>query len=166
VDRAEIAGRLAGQHRTREAHDDRADRDAPFPESRTVEHEDQPLLRAKRLEARPRIDVRVDGGRFHVLVYHKSHRQLADLRVTLTASDGRVFSLRPTGEMSTDVGVHARCGLLLYDTGSRGVELMRGRLPAAPDGTKWSEVRAVLRNPRARGEDPFAFVSEEVRIGL
>jgi hypothetical protein len=43
---------------------------------------------------------------------------------------------------------------------------MRGKLPAPPEGTKWIDVRAVLRNPQARGEDPFAFVSEEVRIGL
>ncbi len=124
------------------------------------------LLRARRIDGRPRIDVRVDNRRFHVVLYHKSHRQLADLRITLEASDGRLFSLRPTGEASADLAVHARCGLLLYDTGSRGVELMRGRLPLPPDGTTWIDVRAVLRNPQARGEDPFAFVSEEVRIAL
>jgi hypothetical protein len=124
------------------------------------------LLRARHLDARPRIDVRVDGGRFHVVVYHKSHRQLADLRVTLVASDGSIFSLRPTGEASADLSVHARCGLLLYDTGSRGVELMRGRLPPPPAGTTWAGVHAVLRNPQARGDDPFAFVSEEVKIGI
>jgi hypothetical protein len=124
------------------------------------------LLRARRLDARPRIEMRGDGGRFHVVLFHRNHNQLADLRITLVASDGAEWSLRPTGEVAQGSTVHARRGLLLYDTGSRGVELMRGKLPTPPDGLRWTEMRAVLRNPQARGEDPFAFESDEVRIAL
>lgn len=124
------------------------------------------LLRARRLEMRPRIEMRADGGRFHVVMFHKSHQQLAALRVQLKTNDGRTFSLRPTGELAPSTTVQARTSLLLYDTGARGIELMRGKLPDAPTGTKWIELRAVLRNPEATGEDPFAFVSDEVVVAL
>jgi hypothetical protein len=82
------------------------------------------------------------------------------------ASDGRVFSLRPTCEAVESPDVNARTGVLLYDTGSRGVELVRGKYPDPPEGTTWRELRAVLRNPGARGDDPFALVSAELRSVL
>ena len=81
-------------------------------------------------------------------------------------SDGRSFSLRPTGVPCEDSSVHARTNVLLYDTGARGVELVRGKLPPPPSGTTWSELRAVLRNPDSRGDDPYAFVSDELRVPL
>ena len=124
------------------------------------------LLRARRLEMRPRLEMRADGGRFHVVMFHKSHQQIAALRVQLKTSDGRLFSLRPTGEAAPSSTVQARTRLLLYDTGARGIELMRGKLPEPPVGTRWIELRAVLRNPEATGEDSFAFVSEEVVVAL
>lgn len=124
------------------------------------------LLRAKRLDLRPRVELRQEGQRYRVMLFHRSHPQLADLHVNLLTSDGRSFSLRPTGVPCEDSSVHARTNVLLYDTGARGVELVRGKLPPPPDGTTWSELRAVLRNPDSRGDDPYAFVSDELRVPL
>jgi hypothetical protein len=76
------------------------------------------------------------------------------------------MSLRPTCEASPSPDVNARTGVLLYDTGSRGVELVRGKFPDPPEGTTWKELRAVLRNPGSRGDDPFALVSAELRTKL
>jgi hypothetical protein len=124
------------------------------------------LLRARRLELRPRIEMRQEFGFFRVMLFHRSHPQLADLQVSLVASDGRVFSLRPTCEAVEAPGINARTGVLLYDTGTRGVELVRGKYPDPPPDTRWVELRAVLRNPGARSSDPFAFVSAELRSPL
>lgn len=124
------------------------------------------LLRARHLDVRPHLEMRGDGGFFRVVVFHRSHPQLADLHVSLVTADGRSLSLRPTCELSESPDVHARSGILLYDTGARGVELMRGKLPPPPSGTHWTELRAVLRNPESRGHDPFAFASDELHAPL
>ncbi|MDZ4772835.1 MAG: hypothetical protein SGI72_06830 [Planctomycetota bacterium] len=124
------------------------------------------LLRARRLDLAPRIEMRQEGGFFRVVLFHKSHPQLADLHVSLVTADDRIVSLRPTCEASDSPDVDARTGVLLYDTGSRGVELVRGRFPKAPEGTTWKELRAVLRNPGSRGNDPFALVSSELRTRI
>lgn len=124
------------------------------------------LLRARRLDLQPRIEMRQEHGYFRVMLFHRSHPQLADLHVSLATADGRWLSLRPTCEAVESPEIDARTNVLLYDTGSRGVELMRGRFPEPPAGTHWTELRAVLRNPGSHGNDPFALVSTELRASL
>lgn len=124
------------------------------------------LLRARRLDLEPHIEMRQEGGYFRVMLFHKSHPQLADLHVSLVTSDDRRMSLRPTCEAVDSPDVSARTGVLLYDTGSRGVELMRGKFPDPPPGTTWKELRAVLRNPGSHGDDSFALISSELRSTL
>lgn len=109
------------------------------------------LLRAKRLGLRPRVEMRQEGQRYRVMLFHASHPQLADLHVNLVTADG---------------SVHMRRNVLLYDTGARGVELARGKLPPPPEGTTWLELRAVLRNPDSSGDDPYALVSDELLAPL
>ena len=69
--------------------------------------------------------------------------------------------LRPTGELVREGDAIARPGMLLYHSGTRTIELMRGRLPEAIDGARIVELRVQLLNPGSAGEGAFAEVSAE-----
>lgn len=120
------------------------------------------LLRRRDRGDRPQLDLHVDQGQFRVQVRHESHPQVCDLRVEMRAADGRTFQLRPNGGIVEKRGVRARTSLLVFDNGSRPIDLVRGELPQAPSGTRWTEVRAQLVNPQFDDDDPYAFASEAV----
>lgn len=121
------------------------------------------LMRRKNLDLAPRLQIEVTGDEFVISVEHRSHTQLADLRVQLLGPEGNLWSLRPTGEFENTPGLLARSSILLFSTGARSIELVRGTLPEDLQGT---ELRAVLRNPGAVGELIFSPASDEVRAEL
>ncbi len=121
------------------------------------------LLRHRDLQLSPQLSVVHEGRSFVISVQHRSHQQLVDLCVQLEDEAGELWSLRPSGEFERRPNLTARRGLLLYPTGSRSIELVRGELPA--------DVRAVrllasLRNPGARGGLGIDAASPELIIGL
>ena len=59
-----------------------------------------------------------------------SHLQIADLRVEAVDARGRIFSLRPTGELVAGERALARPAVLVYNSGTRSIELFSGTLPA------------------------------------
>lgn len=120
------------------------------------------ILRRKELDLRPRLEIRVSDREIRIGVSHRAHLQIADLRVLAIDARGRVWSLRPNGELAQGARVLARPGLLLYASGSRSIELVRSTLPAESDGSPLVEVRAVLRNPGVEAEDDFADASAVV----
>ncbi len=125
------------------------------------------LLRNRRLGFAPRLRVEAQEGVFKVTVGHSYHPQIAELAVRLTDSAGAAFSLRPTGELDADARARARVRLLLYDSGTREVELMRGTLPAHPAGLEWAQISAQLLNPGARDTgDPWEAAGERAFAGL
>ena len=109
--------------------------------------------------------MRRDGDSVRVLVHHKTHAQLVELRLTLRDERDRVWHVRPTGEIATEE-VSARSGILLTNTGERVIELMRCPLPSAMAGARAAELRAVLVNPESTGEDEFAIVAAPVTLPL
>lgn len=121
------------------------------------------LLRRKELGLRPRLEIGLTGRELRIGVSHRAHLQIADLRVLAIDARGRVWSMRPTGELAEGARVLARPGLLLYESGTRSLELLRIELPDEVDGSRIAEVRAVLRNPGVVGEDDFADVSAVAR---
>jgi hypothetical protein len=124
------------------------------------------LLRARALDLRPRLELRLVERTFLVLAHGRSHEQIADLRVSATDALGRTYSLRPSGELTDAAEVSARRSILVYDTGTRAIELCKFSLPARGNSERWVELRAVLLNPTFEADDPFAFVSDEVRRAL
>jgi arabinofuranosyltransferase len=121
------------------------------------------LMRRKDLDRSPRLHVSLDGRRFEIEVEHRAHEQLADLRVTLRARDGSVWSMRPTGEFEPRADLSARTQILLYPTGERRIRLVAAELPENVDAF---ELRAVLRNPNAAGNSLFTATSDEVSIPI
>ena len=123
------------------------------------------LLRRKgaELDLSPALKVTVQEREFRVEVHHSSHEQLVDLRVQVQDRAGRLWTMRPTGTFTTDAEVVARSSILLFPTGTRSIELVRGQVPERLDGVL---VRAVLRNPGARGEFLFTSACAEVAVGL
>ncbi|MFN0008625.1 MAG: hypothetical protein ACKVXR_12040 [Planctomycetota bacterium] len=124
------------------------------------------LLRRKELGLRPRLEIGLTGRELRIGVSHRTHLQIADLRVLAIDTRGRLWSMRPTGELAAGPQVLARPGLLLYESGTRSLELLRLELPDEVDGSRIVEVRAVLRNPGVIGEDEFADVSAVVVASL
>ena len=118
------------------------------------------LFRRKDKGLRPDLRLSVAGGDLVVTMLHRTHVQIADLRVQATDALGRTWSCRPTGEWSETPSEKARPGLLLFPSGTRPVELFRARLPEASQGAAFVEVRVVLQNPGASQENVFADVSD------
>lgn len=122
------------------------------------------ILRHKGLKRlQPKVLIECDGDEFRVLAQHRGHHQLVDLEVRLLDRDGKSWGLRPTGQFELDSVVHARMGVLLYPSGTRRVQLLRGHLPDDVDAV---ELSAVLRNPGSHHELNFSTVSpwETVKI--
>lgn len=118
------------------------------------------LLRSRHLALAPVLELGLEGHTFKVSVRHLSHQQLVDLCVRVQDADGRWWSVRPTGEITASAGVSARRDILLYNTGTRSVELMRGTLPESAGGSPIRAIRAVLVNPLCEEEHTFAAVCE------
>ncbi len=123
------------------------------------------LLRRRDLDLAPRLHLRLDdeSGWFRVEVEHHSPEQIVDLRVEATDGDGEVWSLRPTGVFERRPSITARSSILLFPTGMRRILLLRGMIPPEIDVR---ELRAVLRNPGARGASVFTHACEQVRLAL
>ncbi|MCC7014498.1 MAG: hypothetical protein IT454_18200 [Planctomycetes bacterium] len=119
------------------------------------------LMRRRDLQLAPRLNVELDGRQIHVDVTHRSHEQLAELRVEVRDRQGSLWFLRPTGEFVRAPEVSARTHLLLYPTGERHITLIRAHLPDELDAV---EVRAQLRNPGAVGDSLFSDISEPVSV--
>ena len=124
------------------------------------------LLRRRDLGLAPRLEVAREGDAFVVRIAHKTHQQLADLRITCRDDRGRTWWMRPTGELAEHGPLSARRELLLYDTGTRAVDALRARVPEFADGARAVELRAWLVNPDARDEQPFADVGEPATLQL
>lgn len=118
------------------------------------------LLRRRSLGLAPRVEIATEGGTFRVRVAHKTHHQLADLRITVLDERGRTWWVRPTGELAEAGPLSARSEILLYDTGTRSVDVFEGALPVPPDGARVTELRAWFVNPDAVEDQPFAAVGE------
>ncbi len=110
------------------------------------------LLRHTKLGARPKLDVRLVDGDLRVGLQRTRMPQIAELELRLIDTDEQSFTLRPTGDLDPTCSTRARIGLLLYDSGSREVELCRMTLPAHPTGGRWASATARLLNPGSRGE--------------
>jgi hypothetical protein len=125
------------------------------------------LLRRRDLGYRPRLELALEEGRLRVAVRHAHHPQIAELDLRLADDSGRVVTLRPTGEVDPAAKARARAALLLYDSGTRAVELLRTPLPPAAAGRRWVRARAQLMNPGAPGSgDPWEAASEPVEASL
>jgi hypothetical protein len=118
------------------------------------------LLRRRALDRAPKLEVALEDGRFRVSVRHGSHKQLVDLCVLLVDARGERWSMLPTGVVRPGATGMMRTSILVFGTGDRAIELATG---AIPDDDAFVELRAVLRNPQARAEHPFALASVEVR---
>ncbi|MBI5365029.1 MAG: hypothetical protein HZA53_17765 [Planctomycetes bacterium] len=118
------------------------------------------LLRRRSLGLAPQVEIALDGGTLHVRVAHKTHHQLADLRITALDERGRTWWVRPTGELAEAGPLSARSEILLYDTGTRAVDVFEGAFPKPADGARVTELRAWLVNPEAVEDQPFAAVGE------
>jgi hypothetical protein len=121
------------------------------------------LLRRKELHLAPRVLVRSTEGRWQVDVQHRAHEELVDLRVQAVDEEQHLWSLEPHGRFSRDSDTLARRSILLFPTGARTIRFVEFELPS---DVRFVEVRAVLRNPGAQGEGPFAFASDAVRVTL
>lgn len=119
------------------------------------------LLRRRELGLAPELNVQVKGDQFRIEVEHHSHLQLADLEVELRHTDGRTWTMRPTGEFTRQRAL-ARKSLLLFPTGERRVLLAQGSLPPELAGAR--ELRVALKNPGAEGRDIFTGACEPVAV--
>ena len=118
------------------------------------------LLRHRELGLGPTLAIEVEGDRFRVLARQTGHQQLADLVVSAVDADGRLWSMRPTGDFAEGARVHARTGLLLYPSGGPMTQLLAGRLPESLGAVSLS---AVLKNPGSQGTGSgHSAVSDEV----
>ena len=154
------AGRLAEVARELEAYElivmpaeGESIRQAIFPRNRFF------LLRRRALELGPSLHLSQRDGAYTVEVSHDSHYQLVDLRLHAVDREGKTWAVTPSGELVEDLSRVARTSILLYPTGERRIQLMKGALPR---DFELLELQAVLRNPYSRGEGDFAAASPQV----
>ena len=102
----------------------------------------------------------LDRDRDQVLMIRRNARADDDHFGKVNGLGGKV---EPTGGFVAKPDLLARSSILLFPTGTRKIELVRGQLPGDVEGV---EMRAVLRNPGAVGEYLFSPACEEVRVGL
>jgi hypothetical protein len=123
------------------------------------------LLRHSRLRQRPQLSIeRVEDG-VRVGVRGARHVQLAELEIRVQDGSGRAFTLRPTGDLDPTATARTRLALLLYDSGTRELELCRMTVPPHPAGGRWVSATARLLNPGSRGEgDPWEAVSDRASV--
>ncbi|MBL8860836.1 MAG: hypothetical protein JNK02_02395 [Planctomycetes bacterium] len=109
------------------------------------------LLRNLRLGARPELAIRVEDDHLRVGLRRTRTPQLVELEIRLHDDAERAWTLRPTGELDPTCRARARIGLLIYDSGTREIELCRVGLPAHPTGGRWMRATARLLNPGSAG---------------
>ncbi len=114
------------------------------------------LLRRVDLGLTPALSARVEGERLTIDVAHRTYPQLVDLRVQAVARDGKLWSLRPSGQWERAHNIVARSSVMLFHSGDRVIRLVDTRLP---DELRGAEIHAVLRNPGAAGESLFTSAS-------
>lgn len=105
------------------------------------------LLRNKRLNLSPKLELRRAGRGLKLLVSHHGHRQVADLLIQLEDAEGNQWNLAPNGTWVPDPEVRARVNFLVYDTGERPFEIMSGALP---QNFKQGSLRAHLLSSGSR----------------
>jgi hypothetical protein len=120
------------------------------------------LLRRRALGLGPVLSIERRGEEYVVLLRHSGPPQVVDLAVRFVASDGKAWSVRPTGELDLDAAADARTELLLHATGTRSIELVRLRLPSSfgpgkldahlhnPDGAHGPLVHPICSAPEMR----------------
>jgi hypothetical protein len=123
------------------------------------------LLRNRRLELQPNLELALEGRDFLVRVRHRGHYQLVDLEVRVRDDRGRTWYVRPTGDLALGTVAHARTGILL-SSGTRAIDLIRCTIPGELEGARAVEVSAVLLNPNSLSGDPLAAVSREAALAL
>ena len=121
------------------------------------------LLRRTDLDLAPELFLSLKGRRFRVEATHRSHEQIVDLRIQVRDAEGRLWSMRPTGEWERRPSALARTSILLHPSASARTELVSGVLPEETPGV---ELIAVLRTPGAVGERAFANASPAVTVPL
>jgi hypothetical protein len=125
------------------------------------------FLRAERLEARPRLAMTTSDGELRVAVRRARMPQLAELEVRLQDETERSWTLRPSGVLDASSRARARLGILLFDSGSREIELYRAPLPAHPAGGRWMRATARLLNPGSAGSgSAWEAVSDRAMLEL
>ncbi len=110
------------------------------------------MLRHARLDARPKLEIRIVDAEVRVGLARTKMPQLAELELRLVDQDERAFTMRPTGELDATCKARVRVGLLLYDSGSRQIDLCRVKVPTHPSGGRWVSATARLLNLGAHGE--------------
>jgi hypothetical protein len=108
------------------------------------------LLRARRLELGPELELAIDGTDVVVRMQHRGQPQLGDLELWAMDAGGVQRWLSPLGALQSSRRCFARTGVLLMPTGERQVELFRFALA---DAASARSVTAVLGNPRADASD-------------
>lgn len=121
------------------------------------------LLRKRTLGRGPRLETSFQDGNLVVHLRHNAETQIADLVLKLESERGERAHIDPSGAR-TDSGIAARTRIVVYASGARAVELWRGPLPPAPEGDRWTSVRAVLKNPGVKPGSTWARASEEVAL--
>lgn len=119
-----------------------------------------PLLQRKEQEAEliPELELALEPGVLRVLARHEGPQLVVDLCVRATGPGLDVF-LAPTGQWLTSVERDARTSLLLFQTGSRAVQLIEAHLPPELDGAR---ITAWLHNPGMRPGAALARVGAPV----
>jgi hypothetical protein len=119
------------------------------------------LLRRRDLQQRPKLALAIDGEEARVEVRHASHQQLVDLSIQAVDEQARTWWMRPNGDWIQNPRVRVRVEILLYDTGTRSIELASFHVPETIDGSRLRSLRAVLRNPRSMNDHLYALASDE-----
>lgn len=123
------------------------------------------LLRKRSLGRGPRLETSFADAGLVVHLRHNAETQIADLVLELESERGARAHIDPSGA-ATDSSYAARTRLVVYASGARPVELWRAPLPPAPEGDRWTKVRAVLRNPGVAPDSAWALASAETMLSI
>jgi hypothetical protein len=123
-----------------------------------------PLLQRKESESPliPRIEILKQNGALRVLVRHEGPQQVVDLCVRATGAGINSF-LAPTGQWLPSVERDARTSLLLFQTGSRPVQLVQAHIPGELAGAR---ITAWLHNPGMSPSAALALVGTPTTLQL
>jgi len=116
------------------------------------------LLRASDLALAPSLEVLPDTSRpggFRVEVRHDGQRQVVDLSIRLEAGE-QIRFLSPTGEWRADPVV-ARASLLVYDSGTRPIQMLTAALP---EDVERGRLNAQLHSAGIPTSSLYAFVGD------
>jgi hypothetical protein len=102
------------------------------------------ILRRKATDRTPVLALQVDEREFEVRLVHRGPPLVADLVVEWTDEAGVSRMLRPWGAFEAATDVRARVSLLLVESGSTPIRLLRAALPRVFAG---GTLRASLCNP-------------------